>query len=73
MFTYNQQNNICNFIHVFICFFSIFIGKYNISSKNIICNSVGELTIAVIFVVIIFQLSEIYRPRFYIGNPVNNK
>jgi hypothetical protein len=63
---YNRQNTVCNSVSVFLC------PSVNITyhQQNIICNFIRELIVAVVFVVIIFQLSEIYRRKCSIGNPL---
>jgi hypothetical protein len=53
------MKNVCNAISVFIC------PSINITyhRQNIIYNSIGELTVTVIFAVILFQLSLEYTDR----------
>jgi hypothetical protein len=68
----NRRNIICNFIAVFIC--PSICPSVNIiyHQQNTICNSVRELTVAVIFAIILYQLSGIYRRVWFVGNPVIN-
>jgi hypothetical protein len=40
--------------------------------QNIICNYVGELIVAVVFVVIVFQLYVIYRQASFVSNLISN-
>jgi len=68
----NRQNIVCNFINVFICS-SIYLSVNIIyHQQNTICNSFRELTVAVTFAIIIYQLSGIYRRVWFVSNPVSN-
>jgi hypothetical protein len=67
-----DKNTICNFINIFICLFIYQSVNITYHRYNTICNSIKELAVAVTLVVILFQLSGIYRRMWSLGNHVRN-
>jgi hypothetical protein len=66
---YNRWNTICNFV---ICLSVYPLVNITYHWWKTIGNSVGKLTVAIIFAIILFQLCRIYRWMWYVGNLLSN-